>query len=627
MGWPLIGMGVAAVVAPVLAGLGWAGGKAVAAYVDPLTLYPQYDGNQLWQSGMPDINQGLAAYIYGTLDDKSFSHICEVNNQIFDAMPTNKHQVMSKRAFKHYINSQLPRLDLAQLIYCNYSGIITDTQFKDMSKRFKLVDGQIQPLADMLYAKFDLGIILNNFYRGTWEEPHTTKRVQRLLGCGEGHAKEIVSNSSYLAPPQDVIRFMVRDVYNKQVVKDMKLDEEYDENKEGFPWANAVGINRKTKIKTPEGTLERDILRDYWIAHWQLMSPQQAYEAFHRVREGRLDRFDKRIVNLEAFDWTQLATLLKMQDYTPQQRKWLAAISTRQLGRIDLRRLYDSKVIDDKELKEQYIDLGYNDTDAQYLLQWSKKTKEEKDDKEDKKRQHDNNAKLITETYASYEQGAISKSSAYSSLVSLDVDEIAASNNLNAIDIKIQRIRVKYFVQMVKDEFFHGLYDGQQCYIELVSGGVVDIRANNYVILWQRQLSRPRRLSSIDTVINWLKRGLISFADAGKRLLNLGLSDADTLLYIESTRMDIQHQINVEQAKQAKTEQQRADEAKRLEKEARAAKKTSISDLRSYSPLTKMQKWVGEGLLGIDEAVDRMRFMEIPEPDIARYVSEWIQGG
>lgn len=595
----------------------------VSTAVNPLMLYPKHAMQYQLQTSMPGIDVGVQAYVNGTLDKKTFDFLCAVNNQPVSAEGSNNHQKLSVKVHNHYINSLLPRLNLEQLIYCQISGIITDEQFKNWSARFKVVDGQLQPLVDMIYSKFDMGIILSNYYRGTWKKPETAKRIQRLVGCNNGHANRIIENSAYLPPPSDLIRMSVRDAFTNNVKLREELDEEYDEQKDIIPWAKAQGILTDAEIMTDEGKKTLDVLRMYWRSHWQLMSPTQGYEGLHRLRnEDRVKRYPL-VKDLEPFTFPKLEQLLKMSDYLPSQRKVLAAISYKIIGRVDLRRLYNDEVIDIKEVKEQVLDQGYNEEDAKLLTKWTEKQKEDKDKKEKERKDKEKFGKITEETYKGYNIGAYSRQEAYNGLIAYGVDTDIASWRLNAIDFAINRKRVETLIQMIKGEFFLGLYDGLQAYAELVQGGLTDIRANQYVIRWQRQLSRPRRLVSINTIIDWLKRGLISFIDSKKRLVNLGLSNEDTLLYVEMAKMDIQKAINLEEAKRAKTQQQLADEAKRLEKEARAAKKSSISDLKAYSSISQIGKWIQSGLLDINDAIERMRFMEVPETDIQRYLTEW----
>ena len=170
---------------------------------------------------------------------------------------------------------------------------------------------------------------------------------------------------------------------------------------------------------------------------------------------------------------------------------------------------------------------------------------------------------------------------------------------------------------------FLGLYTGQEAYEQLTFGGVEGYRASQYVIQWQRELDRPRRVASTNTIMEWLTDGLINFQDASNRLNKLGFSNADTLLYLQSAKMDIDKKILMEQIAQQRTENQRIKETERLFRQQVSDQKASQAQLRTYSSIPTMKRWYINDLLDWPSVFDRLQFLEVPLSDINRYKEEW----
>ena len=144
----------------------------------------------------------------------------------------------------------------------------------------------------------------------------------------------------FLPPPTDLIRMAVREVFDPEARARLTLDAD-------FPEAFAQYAARQG--------FSRDVAEDYWAAHWDLPSPSQGYEMLHR---GLIDD-------------QELADLLKALDYAPVWRSNLQAISYNPITRVDLRRLYKAKVITEDDVFQGYKAIGYDDTNARRLTDFT----------------------------------------------------------------------------------------------------------------------------------------------------------------------------------------------------------------------------------------------------------------
>lgn len=152
--------------------------------------------------------------------------------------------------------------------------------------------------------------------------------------------------------PTDLVRFELREVFREE--------------------------DRAKALAVPPSQIFRDYMekwgfREYesdsfWAAHWELPSPIQAYEMFHRLRPGE---FSDDI----AFDEAALKKTLQVLDYRPDFIDRLIQIAYQPITRVDIRRMWAMGVITtEEELYKRYLDLGYNPDDAAVMVDFTVKS-------------------------------------------------------------------------------------------------------------------------------------------------------------------------------------------------------------------------------------------------------------
>lgn len=187
---------------------------------------------------------------------------------------------------------------------------------------------------------------------------------QKLHEAGVLYDNEIQAyRDIQIAQPQldDVIRMMVRDVADKDLVERFCMDDDFPDK-----WVGPL-----KKLGEHLGVTD-DLAKLYWRAHWHLPSPTQLYEMLHRLRPGRV---------AEEIQVTEddVRTALKQDDLLPFWVDREMAISYSPLRLVDIRRAYMLEAIDDEELYNLTRDRGLNDADAQITVKLYQKMKEEAD--------------------------------------------------------------------------------------------------------------------------------------------------------------------------------------------------------------------------------------------------------
>jgi hypothetical protein len=184
---------------------------------------------------------------------------------------------------------------------------------------------------------------------------------RRLREVGSLHPEdreELDALYRQIPGPADLVRFMQRDVDNREVVGKFRMDDGFTEN-----------YTSKTKEWAEEQGLDEDSMRRYWRAHWTIPSPTQLREFWHRLRHS--DDFGG-AGDVES----AVRTALKQQDILPYWIDWFMATSFLPLNHTTLLRAYEKGWIDDDRFQRGMYDIGYSDDDAQTLLSLAKRERD-----------------------------------------------------------------------------------------------------------------------------------------------------------------------------------------------------------------------------------------------------------
>jgi hypothetical protein len=182
----------------------------------------------------------------------------------------------------------------------------------------------------------------------------------RQLGYKDSKViRDLYERQKPLPTMSDIIRFMVRDADDEQLVKQFGLDANFQDKyqlqlKE---WSASQGIDEK-------------IAQYAWRSHWSIPSPGQLFTFWHRLRYN--DKFGGK-AKLEA----DIKAALIQQDILPYWHEHYLAVSFRPLSRVDVRRAYNIGAIDAAEVTKAYLDQGYSDDNAERLTKFATRLRDE----------------------------------------------------------------------------------------------------------------------------------------------------------------------------------------------------------------------------------------------------------
>lgn len=298
----------------------------------------------------------------------------------------------------------------------------------------------------------------------------------------------------YYPGPQDFIRFTVRDVFRADIVEEYGYAQDWDKISDQLaPHLKKIGMD-------PE------IMKWYWLAHWDLPSPQMAFEMLHR---GMIKEDDVR-------------QILKISDMAPSFIDPIIGISYSPYTRVDVRRMYQAGVLDYEQVVKSYQDIGYDQEHAETMAEWTASLSVEKERDLTK-----------SEILKALSIGAASDTDTAALLKDMGYDEEEA-----ALIIYLQMYKdEKKYVDSEKKVLAKQYLDGvlQLPDYKKALGGLQLSQREIEVTIKTTELKRKAKHKdpSKDDLNRWVKAGIISTSEYTEMMQVLGYSMVNIARYIE----------------------------------------------------------------------------------------------
>lgn len=331
---------------------------------------------------------------------------------------------------------------------------------------------QVRQGSMMAFKPSLLGVdeALSALWRGKWD-PDTFKHELNQHGFNSERQEIIKEVRRYVPNANDLIRFTVRDVFREDIVEKYGYDTDFDKISDDLqPWLDKIGM-------------DKDVMRNYWRAHWALPSIGQGFDMLHR---GQIEIEDIR-------------TLLKISDVAPAWVEPIIKVAYSPYTRVDVRRMYASGIIDKDAVMRAYLDLGYDDEHADNLTSWTiaESMSTEKDLSK-------------TEILTGYNQGSIPPDTAKSALSDMGYDSSEVELILAIQDYKIESKILDREKKILINHFTRGEID----IIELNKGlGALGLNEKEINITCEEARSKVREKTACPTKADlkkWLEAKVIS---------------------------------------------------------------------------------------------------------------------
>lgn len=290
--------------------------------------------------------------------------------------------------------------------------------------------------------------------------------------------KQVQALRDLIPSVTDLITLQVKEAFNDEFSARFNHDE--------------GDISQVTEWAVKQG-LSPEWVKRYWRAHWQLPSPNQVFEMLQRLRPGKS--------NNPVTD-EDVKQYLQMADYSPFWRDRLKEIAYSPFTRVDIRRMYQMKILDEKQVLDAYLDAGYNQERAEALTKFTVAFETE------------------TETgigrsavMSAYDNGMIDRATAEKMLSDVGYDATSIAFYLNNIDFQLAQQVNQIKLANIKKKYVEGMIDETTVNSEINLLNLPAERVSALLELWNTERANQVTLLTISQMEVLLERGIVSDAD------------------------------------------------------------------------------------------------------------------
>lgn len=397
----------------------------------------------------------------------------------------------------------------------------------------RYVDANRSKLAALQYATLRM--------RDKIDQPTYEKRIRELGFTQPNDAQDTLDLLKQIPPPSDLVRMMVRDAADENLVERFHLDDQFNDKFKGEveEWSRQQGIDPK-------------YMQFLWRSHWSIPSPGQLAEMLHRL--SRLNPGDPAYV-----DESTIRAALVQQDIAPFWVDKFTAISYRPLTRIDARRAYEIGALSDEELIEAYRNLGYSEENAQTLLQYNKVQAVLKFARSP-----------VVKEYAS---GDITEEDLRNVLTANGARPEAIDYSILAAQLTMEKSRRHRCLTAYRRRFLLGDLDDAATEDALRSQGLDQKQIENLVAGWQCEKSARGKAIPAGELCGLYEQGAITVSDLTSRLQKIGYNYDDSVLLARRCAKRVADKIS--EAEQKAIRQQEREAERQQTKLQRQANQTA----------------------------------------------------
>jgi hypothetical protein len=391
---------------------------------------------------------------------------------------------LSSEAFEVYKVAVRNILSQAEIIDAYLKKVISRRDAKERLRKLGYEEDEIEVLLNSAFEIPAVGELLDFWFKGYLTDEELVEKLKQR-GYSDEDIARFMESAWEIPSISDLIHMMVRDAFNERVVQKYGYDEEYPE-------------------KIEEWFIKRGMkpwwAKYYWRAHWELPSPTMAYEMFRRglITEEELD------------------DLLKIADYPRYWREKMIELAYELPTRVDIRRMYDLSIIDEKQVWDFYLMLGYKPEVAVALTEYTvvDTISEERN-------------KLRNQLLEDFELGLISEAELRQALKDLRFNERAIDVIVEAKKLEIERDRVKAKIEVIHEKFLQGVIDANQATSELAKLGISLERVETLVEKWIAEKMRKHKRLTLRQIQELYRKRIIDDERVLEELKESGYSEED----------------------------------------------------------------------------------------------------
>lgn len=403
----------------------------------------------------------------------------------------------------------------AECVNLYLSGEIDEQTMRCLVRANGSYDTWYSKIANSGRTKLSNDQIIQLRRRGILDDP-TTNLLMRGNGVIDEQEQLWIYKATEAMPSvSDIVRFMVRDADDNTVAErygtDAQLKEKYGAQLQS--WAKGQGITD-------------DVMKYYWRSHWEIPSNTALFEMLHRLRPNRTGQGLTGGITVNS---TDIKDALVVNDVLPFWAERLMEISYKPLTRTDAQRAYFIDALSENELKDSYLDLGYNNDNADRLIRFTNQLKA-------KRKQTTGGTEKVPAVIKYYKNWLIGATEATQRLRNSGLSETAAKEALAIANVQRKNDSQIKCIAGVKSQYKRYIIDDIEARRDLTDLGVALENVNPLVNNWKcERASKPKELSA-GQVCSAYQNNLINDVEYRRRLGAIGYQEDEAGILLEICR-------------------------------------------------------------------------------------------
>lgn len=411
----------------------------------------------------------------------------------------------------------------------------------------------------------------------------------------------------------DLTTMAVREAFSPAIAGPLgQYDERPDVLEKYFKWLGLgwkIGLN----IADSKGNQrEADWLDMVWAAHWQAISPTQAYTMHWRYRPSQLKRYRDLGLDVNEFTLKDVQRHLRISDYPKGVRDYLTGIAYNPLRLVDIRNayIYNVQGADRSWVNERFLDRGLHPEDAEIATRLVEETKKRREQLDPAQIAKQCARKWLKAMDDGIRLGTVTVQEEQGELIRMGLEPGIIANCTAAARVDLANRLTKEILRAIRHEYLHGGLTDADVDRMLTNAGINAETRLLYRQGWAAQLTLTRKEASANQIVRWYRKGLLHRDVALVRLERLGFASADRALLLAEAEQEIAEALLKEQQAALKAEQAQAKEIERLQREIAAMKARNEARLRRLTPVSLLKRLVQEGRMSDEAFVNRMEAMD-----------------
>lgn len=403
----------------------------------------------------------------------------------------------------------------AECVNLYLAGEIDEQTMRCLIRANGSYDSWFSKIANANRTKLTNDQIIQLRRRNILDDP-TTNNLMRGNGVIDEQEQLWMYKATEAMPSvSDIVRFMVRDADDNTVADrygtDAQLKEKYGPQLQS--WAQGQGITD-------------DVMKYYWRSHWEIPSNTALFEMLHRLRPNRTGQGLTGGISVNRAD---IKDALVVNDVLPFWADRLMEISYKPLTRTDAQRAYFIDAIDENELKDSYLDLGYNNDNADRLVRFTNQLKA-------KRKQTTGGTEKVPAVIKYYKNWLIGSTEATQRLRNSGLSETAAKEALAIANVQRKNDSQIKCIAGVKSQYKRYIINDIEARRDLTDIGVALENVGPLVNNWKcERASKPKELSA-GQVCSAYQNNLINDVEYRRRMGAIGYQEDEAGILLEICR-------------------------------------------------------------------------------------------